>query len=87
MSFDAPINGDTDLTLADVIPAEVQAPDDVTVNEEFVGRIAAGMERLSSKHREVLVLRKSIRRWQKKAGGLENMMKSRSCIKNPTLLN
>jgi len=57
VSFDAPINGDTDLTLADVIPAEVQAPDDVTVNEEFVGRIAAGMERLSSKHREVLVLR------------------------------
>jgi RNA polymerase sigma-70 factor (ECF subfamily) len=57
VSFDAPLNGDSDLTLADVIPAEVPAPDDVTVNEEFVGRIAVGMERLSSKHREVLVLR------------------------------
>jgi len=57
VSFDAPLNGDTDLTLADVIPAELPAPDDVTVNEEFARRIALGMERLSSKHREVLVLR------------------------------
>lgn len=57
VSIDAPIGADNDLTLADVLPAEVESPDDITVTQEFVARIGLGMERLSSKHREILVLR------------------------------
>lgn len=57
VSFDAPVSADNDMTLADVIPAEIESPDDITVNQEFVGRISKGMERLSAKHREILVLR------------------------------
>jgi RNA polymerase sigma-70 factor (ECF subfamily) len=45
------------MTLADIIPAEVESPDDITVTQEFVSRIGKGMERLSAKHREILVLR------------------------------
>lgn len=57
VSFDAPVGPDNDLTLADVISAEVQTPDDITVTQEFVSRIGAGMDRLGAKHREILVLR------------------------------
>jgi len=48
---------ENDMTLADVLPAEVESPDDITVTQEFVNRIGKGMERLSTKHREILVLR------------------------------
>ena len=57
VSFDAPIGAENDVTLADVIPAEVETPGDITVTQEFVSRIGKTMERLSSKHREILVLR------------------------------
>jgi|UniRef100_UPI00404ABA8D RNA polymerase sigma-70 factor, ECF subfamily len=57
ISFDQPIGTEGDMTLADVIPAQVESPDDITVTQEFVDRIGAGMERLGSKHREILVLR------------------------------
>jgi RNA polymerase sigma-70 factor (ECF subfamily) len=57
VSFDAPVGEDTDMTLADILPAEVDSPDEVTVNEEFVNRISKGMDRLSAGHREILVLR------------------------------
>jgi RNA polymerase sigma-70 factor (ECF subfamily) len=57
VSLDAPLGAENDLTLADVIPAEVESPDDITVTQEFVDRIGGAMERLSAKHREVLVLR------------------------------
>lgn len=57
VSLDAPLGAENELTLAEVIPAEVESPDDITVNQEFVSRIATGMEKLSSKHREILVLR------------------------------
>jgi len=57
VSLDAPVGEDNDLTLADVIPAEVDSPDEVTVNEEFVNRISKGMDKLSGGHREILVLR------------------------------
>lgn len=57
VSFDAPLGSDNDLTLADVIPAEVETPGDITVTQEFVSRIGKTMERLSAKHREILVLR------------------------------
>src|SRR5262245_27476984 len=57
VSFDAPVSNENDTTLADVLPAEVETPEDATVTQEFVGRVAAGMERLGAKHREILVLR------------------------------
>lgn len=57
VSFDAPIGADNDTTLADLIPAEVETPDDITVTQEFVNRIALGMEKLGAKHREILILR------------------------------
>lgn len=57
VSMDAPLGADNELTLADVIPAEVESPDDITVTQEFVDRIGGAMEGLSSKHREILVLR------------------------------
>jgi RNA polymerase sigma-70 factor (ECF subfamily) len=57
VSFDAPMSADNSTTLADLIPAEVETPDDITVTTEFISRIAKGMERLSAKHREILTLR------------------------------
>lgn len=57
VSFDQPMGPDNDTTLAEIFPAEVESPDDVTVTQEFVDRISAGMQKLSSKHREILVLR------------------------------
>src|SRR5580704_16604923 len=57
VSFDAPLGADNEMTLADVIPAEVETPDDVTVTQEFVSNIGNGMERLGRKHREILILR------------------------------
>jgi RNA polymerase sigma-70 factor, ECF subfamily len=57
VSFDAPVSSDNSTTLADLIPAEVETPDDITVTQEFVSRIGQGMEKLSAKHREILTLR------------------------------
>src|SRR5436190_6562599 len=57
VSFDAPISSENSTTLAELIPAEVETPDDITVTQEFIARIAHGMERLSAKHREILTLR------------------------------
>lgn len=57
ISFDMPIGPDNDTTLAEVIPAQVETPDDITVTQEFVSRIGHGMGRLSPKHREILILR------------------------------
>src|SRR5580693_6120539 len=53
VSFDAPLGPDGDGTLADVIPAEVETPDDIAVNQELVNRIGTSMERLGAKHREI----------------------------------
>ncbi|HOG92393.1 MAG TPA: sigma-70 family RNA polymerase sigma factor [Opitutaceae bacterium] len=57
VSFDQPVGGENETTLAEIIPAEVETPGDATVTQEFVGRIAAGMEKLNPKHREILILR------------------------------
>jgi RNA polymerase sigma-70 factor, ECF subfamily len=57
VSIDAPVSSENDLTLAEVIPADIESPDDITVTQEFVDRIGRGMERLSTKHREILILR------------------------------
>src|ERR1700691_2112776 len=57
VSFDAPMGPDNSTTLAEVIAAEVETPDDITVTREFVSRIGSGMDRLGNKHREILILR------------------------------
>ncbi len=57
ISFDQPLSDDNDLTLAEVIPAPTESPDDLTVNQEFIDRIAQGMGKLGAKHREILILR------------------------------
>ena len=57
VSFDAPVSADNATTLADLIPAELETPDDITVTQEFIDRIAQGMEKLNAKHREILTLR------------------------------
>lgn len=57
ISFDQPMGPDNDTPLSEVFAAEMETPDDVTVTQELVDRIAQGMERLSAKHREILILR------------------------------
>ena len=57
ISFDAPVSGENDTTLAELIPAEQETPEDATVTQEFVGRVAECMEQLNEKHREILILR------------------------------
>src|ERR1700679_938040 len=49
VSIDAPLGTEGDATLADVIPAEVETPDAIAVNQELVNRIGHGMQRLGSK--------------------------------------
>jgi RNA polymerase sigma-70 factor (ECF subfamily) len=57
ISFDQPVSADNATTLAELIPAELETPGDATVTQEFVNRIAESMEKLSPKHREILILR------------------------------
>jgi len=57
ISFDQPIGPDNETTLAEIIPAEVETPDDITVTQEFVDKIGEGMAKLTPKHREILTLR------------------------------
>ena len=57
ISLDAPLGSDNTTTLAEILPAETETPDDITVTREFVTRIGTGMERLGTKHREILILR------------------------------
>lgn len=57
ISFDAPFGPDNDSTIADVISTEQETPEDATVTQEFVNRVAQCMELLNEKHREILILR------------------------------
>jgi RNA polymerase sigma-70 factor, ECF subfamily len=57
VSFEAPISPDSETTFAEIFPAEVETPEDATVTQEFLDRVTAGMEQLSEKHREILILR------------------------------
>lgn len=56
ISIDAPI-GEGDLRVSDVVAAEEASPDSEVLSQEFVDRIAIGMDRLSKNHREILTLR------------------------------
>jgi RNA polymerase sigma-70 factor, ECF subfamily len=57
VSFDQPVGDDNDTPLSEVFVGESESPEDVTVTQELVDRIAVGMEKLSAKHREILILR------------------------------
>lgn len=57
VSFDQPVSDDNDTPLAEVFTAELETPEDATVTQELIDRIAYGMERLGAKHREILILR------------------------------
>jgi len=57
VSFDQPVGADNDTPLSEVFVGESESPEDVTVTQELVDRIAVGMEKLSAKHREILILR------------------------------
>ena len=52
-----PVGPENDLTLAEVFPAELETPEDATVTQEFVNRVSECMEKLSPRHREILILR------------------------------
>ena len=57
ISFDAPVSQDNETTLAEIIPAEVESPESEATTQELLDNIAAGMEKLGAKHREILILR------------------------------
>ena len=57
VSIDAPVSADNETTLAEILPADLETPEDAAVTQELIDNIAAGMERLAAKHREILVLR------------------------------
>jgi RNA polymerase sigma-70 factor (ECF subfamily) len=57
VSFDQPVSADNDTPLSEVFAAELETPEDATVTQELVDRIAVGMEKLGAKHREILILR------------------------------
>lgn len=56
-SLDQPLGQDGSTTLADLIPAEMETPEDATVTQEFANRVAECMDMLNEKHREILILR------------------------------
>jgi RNA polymerase sigma-70 factor (ECF subfamily) len=57
VSFDQPVGDDNSTPLSEVFAADLETPEDATVTQELVDRIAVGMEKLSAKHREILILR------------------------------
>jgi RNA polymerase sigma-70 factor, ECF subfamily len=57
VSFDQPVSEDNDTPLSEVFAAELETPGDITVTQELVDHIAVGMEKISAKHREILILR------------------------------
>jgi len=57
VSFDQPLTTDSETSLAEIFPSDVETPLDSTATQEFIDRVAAGMEMLNEKHREILTLR------------------------------
>jgi len=57
ISFDQPLSGESETTLAEIFPSNVETPKDVAVTNEFQERVASAMTLLNDKHREVLTLR------------------------------
>lgn len=57
VSFDQPVGDDNDTPLSEVFSTEMETPGDITVTQELVDQIAVSMEKISAKHREILILR------------------------------
>ena len=57
VSLDRPLTEDSDATFADLVAAPDRDPAQETVTSEFTSLVAACMERLDPKHREILVMR------------------------------
>jgi RNA polymerase sigma-70 factor (ECF subfamily) len=57
VSFDQPVSDDNSTPLSEVFATEMETPGDITVTQELVDHIAVGMEKISAKHREILILR------------------------------
>ncbi len=57
VSFDQPVSDDNSTPLSEVFSTEMATPGDITVTQELVDHIAVGMEKISAKHREILILR------------------------------
>ncbi|MFA6963061.1 MAG: sigma-70 family RNA polymerase sigma factor [Opitutaceae bacterium] len=57
VSFDQPVSDDNSTPLSEVFATEMATPGDITVTQELVDHIAVGMEKISAKHREILILR------------------------------
>lgn len=57
ISFDQPVGDDNSTPLSEIFVTDAETPDDIAVGQELVDRIATCMERLTPKHREVLILR------------------------------
>lgn len=57
VSLERPLSDDSDATFADFIAAESQNPVQETVTTEFTDLIAACMEKLDARHREILTMR------------------------------
>ncbi len=57
VSFDQPVGEDNETPLSEVFAGEAVKPDEETSTHELVDRIAVGMEKLSARHREILILR------------------------------
>lgn len=57
VSFDQPVSDDNSTPLSEVFATEMDTPGDITVTQELVDHIAVGMEKISAKHREILILR------------------------------
>ncbi len=57
VSFDQPVGEDNATPLSEIFVTESETPEDATITQELVDTIADGMDKLSPKHREILVLR------------------------------
>jgi RNA polymerase sigma-70 factor (ECF subfamily) len=57
VSFDQPVGEDNDTPLAEIFAGDAESPGELTATQELVDRIAVGMEKLSARHREILILR------------------------------
>ncbi len=57
ISFDQPVGEGSTTPLSEIFAAELETPEDATVTQELIDRIASGMEKLNAKHREILILR------------------------------
>lgn len=58
VSFDQPVSEDNPTPLSEVFSTDgLDTPGDITVTQELVEHIALGMEKISPKHREILILR------------------------------